>query len=119
VTWTGDAGGGRLTRWVVWIASAICFVLCFASALATLLVAATLVGAWYNRVAEDAVVLVAVLFVPMPWIAAAVLWRWGRRLRLAGRLALTASGVALSAGLAIAIMIVAAVLGDTTGTARL
>jgi hypothetical protein len=96
----------------------VLLVICFALALAALLVAVALVGVWYNDAAEESVVLVALLCGPAPWIVAIMLWKHARRSHLPVRLALTGGGSGLVALLAVAMMFAAAVLGDTTGTAR-
>jgi hypothetical protein len=107
-----------VVRWAVRSALVVVLVICFALALAAVLGAVALVAVWYNDVAEDFVLLAALLCGPAPWIVAVILWEHAERSDLLARLALTASGSGLVAFLAVAIMFAAAVLGDTTGTAR-
>lgn len=101
------------TALVIWV------VICTAIALAATSVAVALVALFRDGVAQDFVVLAALVGGPAPWIVAVMLWKRGRHRDLSARLAVTTSGVVLSGFVALAMLFAAAVLGDTTATARL
>ena len=116
---TGRAEGARLVRWATGTALVIWVVICSAVALAATYVAGVLVSAYRDGIAEDFVVLAALVGGPAPWIVAVMLWKRGRNRDLPSRLTVTASGLALGGFFALAMLIAVAVLGDTTGTAQL